>query len=167
MVEHATDRRHIALFEASQASVGPMGTPDALMERTADARLTQLPQGLAEGFRARGRRATMQRALTGWGSISGPGAASTSKGWTMLSRRVEPIGSVQPRNLPTANNVNRFYFRVWHDSEVRCSAMTSSGIGGQADAYSALPDRQELTHIHRWRSGWCGHDPSESQSAQC
>jgi AcrR family transcriptional regulator len=36
---------------------------NALMERTADARLAQLTQTLAKGFRARGRRADRQRAL--------------------------------------------------------------------------------------------------------
>jgi AcrR family transcriptional regulator len=36
---------------------------DALMKRTADARLAQLTEALAEGFRSRGRRAQRQRAL--------------------------------------------------------------------------------------------------------
>jgi hypothetical protein len=51
------------MAEKIQRDRGAVPLLDALMQQTADARLAQLAQALAEGFRARGRRANMQRTL--------------------------------------------------------------------------------------------------------
>jgi AcrR family transcriptional regulator len=56
-------RETAAMAEKIQRDRGAVPLLDALMQQTADARLAQLAQALAEGFRARGRRANMQRTL--------------------------------------------------------------------------------------------------------
>ena len=56
-------RETAAMAEKVQRDRGAVPLLDALMRRTADTRLAQLTQALAEGFRARGRRASMQCTL--------------------------------------------------------------------------------------------------------
>lgn len=51
------------MAEKIQRDRGAVPALDALMQRTADARLAQLTDALAGGFRLRGRRAERQRAL--------------------------------------------------------------------------------------------------------
>ena len=56
-------RETAPMAENIQRDRGAVPVLDALMEQTADARLGQLTQALAGGFRSRGRRAQRQRAL--------------------------------------------------------------------------------------------------------
>jgi AcrR family transcriptional regulator len=53
------------MAEKIQRDRGAVPALDDLMKQTADARLAQLTEGLAGGFRLRGRRAARQRALIG------------------------------------------------------------------------------------------------------
>jgi AcrR family transcriptional regulator len=56
-------RETAPMAEKVQRDRGAVPALDALMEQTADARLAQLTDALAGGFRTRGRRAERQRAL--------------------------------------------------------------------------------------------------------
>jgi AcrR family transcriptional regulator len=56
-------RETAPMAEKIQRDRGAVPALDALMEQTADARLAQLTDALAGGFRSRGRRAERQRAL--------------------------------------------------------------------------------------------------------
>lgn len=56
-------RETAPMAEKIQRDRGAVPALDALMEQTADARLGQLTEALARGFRSRGRRAERQRAL--------------------------------------------------------------------------------------------------------
>jgi AcrR family transcriptional regulator len=56
-------RETAAMAEKVQRDRGAVPHLDALMQRTADARLAQLTQALADGFPARGRRTSVQRSL--------------------------------------------------------------------------------------------------------
>jgi len=57
------NRETAPMAEKVQRDRGAVPVLDALMRQTADARLAQLTDALAGGFRARGRRAGRQRAL--------------------------------------------------------------------------------------------------------
>jgi AcrR family transcriptional regulator len=56
-------RETAPMAEKIQRDRGAVPALDALMEQTSDARLAQLTEALAGGFRSRGRRAERQRAL--------------------------------------------------------------------------------------------------------
>ena len=56
-------RETAPMAEKVQRDRGAVPPLDSLMQRTADARLAQLTESLAAGFRSRGRRAERQRAL--------------------------------------------------------------------------------------------------------